>query len=253
MEEDIQPIAAVSSDQEETPEEPGKKGISGKQKAFIILLIMVLVCGWYGIRWWIKGQTHIETDNAFIEAKVVSISSRVPGTVTRVLVEDNQHVKAGDLLVELDEVDYRVRVAIAEAGVGVAENETSGEYLKAEGARATLQLAKARLEQAASDVKRGEALYKREVIPKEQLERLTTAQRIAESQVQEAREALKRALAEAGLENKGATKAKVLQNKAQLDEARCREEERPGEEGRVGGDVADCLLVERHGSQHEQQ
>jgi membrane fusion protein, multidrug efflux system len=196
-------------------------GNGKKRRAMIILLVAVLVCGWFGIRWWIKGKTHIETDNAFIEAKTVSISSKVSGTVKRVLVNDNQHVKKGDLLVELDEVDYQVQVAKAEAGVGVAENETGGEYLKAEGGRATVQSTKARFDQAELDLRRGEALYKREVIPKEQLDRLKTAQRVAESQLKEAQEAYKRALTEAGLAGKaGGNRAKVLQRQAQLREAR---------------------------------
>jgi membrane fusion protein (multidrug efflux system) len=68
-------------------------------------------------------------------------------------------------------------------------------------------------------MERGEKLFKREVIPKEQLDRLKTARRIAESQQREADENLKRALSEAGLGGKGGAKAKVLERKAQLNEA----------------------------------
>lgn len=198
---------------------PAKNGIRKRHKAFVFILIMVLICGWFGIRWWIRGKTHIETDNAFVEAKIVSLSSKVPGTVKRVLVNDNQFVKQGDLLMELDQNDYRVQVSKAEAGVGMAKNETGGEYQKAEGTRATVQLARARLDQAKLDLGRGEALFKREVIPREQLDRLKTAQRIAESQLKEAEEGLKRALAEAGLESGGGNRAKVLQSQARLEEA----------------------------------
>lgn len=201
------------------PTEPnGRNG--KKRRALVILLVVALVCIVYGAHWWIRAKTHIETDNAFIEAKTVSISSRVPGMVRRVLVEDNQHVKKGDLLVELDEVDYQVQVAKAEAGVNLAENETGGANLRAEGARATVQLAKARFDQAGLDLRRGEALYRREVIPKEQLDRLKTAFRVAESQLQEAQEAHKRALTEAGLSGRGDNRARVRQLQAQLRESR---------------------------------
>jgi len=206
--------------QPETALKKEKNGNGKKRRALLVLLIAALVCATLGMRWWIKSKTHIETDNAFIEAKTVAISSKVPGTVKRVLVEDNQHVKKGDLLVELDAVDYQVQVAKAEAGVGVAENETGGEYRKAEGAQATAQSAKARFDQAELDLRRSEALYKREVIPKEQLDRLRTAQRVAESQLREAQEAHKRALTEAGLSGNGGNRAKVLQRQAQLREAR---------------------------------
>jgi membrane fusion protein, multidrug efflux system len=171
------------------------------------------------LRWLIASSTRIETDNAFVEARVVSISPKIPGTVRRVLVKDNQYVKQGELLVELDEKDYQVRVSSAEAGVGMAENENRAEYQKSEGARAAVISAKARHNQALLDLKRGESLFSREVIAKEQLDRLTTASVVAEAQLKEAEESLKRALAEAGLSGKGGNRAKVLQRKATLEEA----------------------------------
>jgi membrane fusion protein (multidrug efflux system) len=134
-------------------------------------------------------------------------------------VNDNQLVKKGDLLVEIDPRDYQVQMAKAAAGVGVAENETGGEYLKAEAARAAWQSAGARQEQAVQDQERGEKLFGREVIPKEQLDRLKTARRVAESQLKEADEYLKRTQAEAGLGGKSGGRAKVLERKALLSEA----------------------------------
>jgi membrane fusion protein (multidrug efflux system) len=185
----------------------------------IILLMIIVIGGWIGLKMFISGRTHIETDNAFIEARVVPVSSKVSGTVTRVLVADNQLVKQGDLLVEIDQRDYQVQMAKAAAGVGVAENETGGEFLKAEAAKAAQQTARARNEQAQTDLNRGEKLFSREVIPKEQLERLRTGLRVAESQFKEADETLKRAQTEAGLAGKSGAKAKIMERKALLNEA----------------------------------
>ncbi len=211
--------APITADEAETAPNGAKNGVSRRHRALLVLLILFLVGGFLGLRWWIKGKTHIETDNAFIEANVVSVSSKVSGTVKEVLVKDNQFVRQGDLLVELDENDYRVQVSKAAAGVGVARNETSGDIQKAEGARATVQLTRAKLDQAQLDLQRGEALFSREVIPREQLDRLKTALRVAESQHQEAQEALKRALAEAGLTSGAGNQAKVLEKQAQLEQA----------------------------------
>jgi len=197
----------------------GKKPVSKKNKGMIMLLIIILAGGWLGLRMFVTSKTHIETDNAFIEARIVPVSSKVSGTVTRVLVNDNQFVKQGDLLVEIDPRDYQVQMAKAAAGVGVAENETGGEYLKAEAARAALQSARARHDQAVLDQERGEKLFGREVIPKEQLDRLKTARRVAESQLEESEENLKRTRAEAGLEGKSGAKAKVMERRAFLNEA----------------------------------
>jgi len=209
---------------ESTPPQPAKqapvkKAGSKRNRGLIVLLIIILIGGWVGLKMFITSQTHVETDNAFIEARVISVSAKVSGTVARVLVNDNQFVKQGDLLVEIDPRDYQVQMAKASAGVGVAENETGGEYLKAEAAGAAVQSAKARHDQAVLDLERGEKLFNREVIPKEQLDRLKTARRVTESQLKEAEENLRRARTEAGLGAKAAGRAKVLERKAQLNEA----------------------------------
>ena len=88
-----------------------KPVINKRQKALLVMLIIVIVGGWYGVTLFIKSKTHVETDNAFIEARIVPVSAKVSGTVARVLVNDNQFVKKGDLLLELDRNDYSLKVA----------------------------------------------------------------------------------------------------------------------------------------------
>ncbi|MBI5483577.1 MAG: HlyD family secretion protein, partial [Deltaproteobacteria bacterium] len=203
---------------DETGERPAKKiPANGKKyKAIAILLIIVAGASWAGLQLFIKSKTHIETDNAFVEARIVPVSARVSGSVARVLVKDNQLVRQGDLLLEIDQRDQRLLVSKAAAGVGMAVNESGGELLKAEAAKAAVQSAGARYDQAVLDHARGEKLFLREVISREQLDRLITAKRVTESQLKEAEEALKRAQAEAGAGDKGANRAKILQRKAQL-------------------------------------
>ncbi len=210
MAEETTTVEAVTA-----PKPAGNKKIKG----FVVLLTVILVGGYFGLKMFVTSRTHIETDNAFIEARIVQVSSKVSGTVARVLVNDNQLVKRGDLLLEIDGRDYQLQIAKAAAGVGMAENETGGERMKVEEARAALQSAKASFDQAAVDLHRAEKLFSRDVLPKEQLDRLTTVQRVSEAQLKEAEEALKRAQAEAGLAVTSGSKAKILQRKAQLDEA----------------------------------
>lgn len=223
MAEDTESPSTESQDSSETiPAESApdaKSGGNKKIKALIILLTVIIVGGWFGLRMFISSRSNIETDNAFIEARIVPVSAKVSGTVARVLVGDNQFVKQGDLLLEIDERDYRLQIEQAAAGVGVAENETGGEQMKVEGARAALQSARARFDQAVIDQDRATKLYSRDVLPKEQLDRTTTARRVGEAQLKEAAETLKRAQVEAGLSTKTGSKAKILQRKAQLDEA----------------------------------
>src|ERR1700690_1491956 len=64
------------------------------------------------------------TDDAFIDGYVTLVSSRVPGQVTRLLVVDNQAVKAGDVLVEIDPRDYAAGLAQARADLAVAQSQS---------------------------------------------------------------------------------------------------------------------------------
>jgi len=74
-----------------------------------------------GLLWWLHARKFEDTDDAQVDGYISSISARVPGTVVRVLVEDNQSVHPGDLLVELDTADLEVAVAQARAAVAQAE------------------------------------------------------------------------------------------------------------------------------------
>lgn len=196
--------------------------LTPQRKAALIMLALLLVGGWFGLRWLVHSRTNLATDNAFIEAQVHPVASRIAGTVVVVQVRDNQLVKAGELLLELDPTDYRVAAEKAEAAVGVAINETTGDASQVGATRAALQSARARRDQALLDTKRGESLFAREVIPKEQLERLRTGQKVADAQLREAEEQVKRAEALAGLNSGPGGQARVRQRQAELTETRLR-------------------------------
>jgi membrane fusion protein, multidrug efflux system len=139
--------------------------------------------------------------------------------VKRVVVIDNQFVHKGDLLVELDASDYQARVNTAAASLEMARNETSGDYAQVESAKASIGLATARLDQANLDLARGQALYAKEVIAKEQLDRLLTARRIAQMQLKEAQEAENHARALIGISGTGSKDARVAQKRGELETA----------------------------------
>lgn len=90
---------------------PAGKQRGGKRtRAGIILLAVIAIGLFMGTHWFLRSKTLITTDNAFVEAHIHAISPRVSGTVTAVPVMDNQFVKKGETLVELDPTDYEVRV-----------------------------------------------------------------------------------------------------------------------------------------------
>jgi membrane fusion protein (multidrug efflux system) len=204
---------------EEAVESRNGKGLSKKQRGGIALLI-ILVCGAaFGTQKWAKSKTHIETDNAFIESHIHSVSSRIPAMVKRVAVVDNQFVHKGDLLVELDPSDLQARQRTASASLEMARNETSGDYAQVESARASIGLARVKLDQANLDLRRGEALFAKDVIPKQQLERLHTATKVAQMELKEAQEAEQHAKAVLGLSGTGSRDARVAQKQGELETA----------------------------------
>jgi membrane fusion protein (multidrug efflux system) len=181
------------------------------------LLVLLVVLG--GLCMWYRSKALVETDDAFVESHVHVISPRVAGHVLRVLVKDNQRVGKGDLLVELDPAEYQAQVDRAAAVLALAENETSGDHAAVDQARAGVGQVRAVLEQAELDLQRGEALLAREVMPKEQVDRLRTAVRVASARLQESREALKRARAVIGQSARGG-EARIAQRRAELAAAR---------------------------------
>jgi membrane fusion protein, multidrug efflux system len=197
----------------------GKKRLNKKQRGGLVLLVLLICGAIFGVRQYVHAKTHIETDDAFIESHIHSISSRIPAMVKRVAVTDNQFVHKGDVLVELDDSDYRARMSTAAAALEMAKNETSGDYAQIESARATIGLSAAKLDQAELDLKRGEALFAKEVIPREQLEKLETAKKVAQMQLREAQEAERRAKAMVGVAANGSKSARIAQKQGELQTA----------------------------------
>ena len=80
-----------------------------------------------GIRYWLFARSHEDTDDAQVDADMVAVSSRVPGTVTATYVVDNQRVRKGDLVLELDPTDLKVALAQARAAVAQAEAQIASD------------------------------------------------------------------------------------------------------------------------------
>src|SRR5205085_5529342 len=87
-----------------------------KRPAFLIIAAIVLiVAAIFVIRYWLYARSHESTDDAFIDGHIIQLSPKVSGYVTKVYVTDNQEVKKGDLLIEIDPRDYEARLEQAQA------------------------------------------------------------------------------------------------------------------------------------------
>src|SRR5271170_1671319 len=83
-----------------------------------VVLVIVLIAA---VPWLIKVFTTVSTDDAYVNGHVTFVAPRVAGQVARVLVDDNNRVHKGDLLVQLDPEPLQVQVNIARAAVAAAQ------------------------------------------------------------------------------------------------------------------------------------
>jgi membrane fusion protein (multidrug efflux system) len=198
------------------------------------LLIGALVVGagglGYGGYWWRYAATHVWTDDAYVEGSIAIVSSKVSGRVTRVIVQDNQPVREGELLVEIDPRDYQAKADQARAGVASATaderaarsdvpltRETirtqidqaraalESAHVAVQSSHAAVQEARARLEakRAATAALKAEAVAARSVLRKVRLEldrmrRLVTDGFVSRREFEQAESAFE--TSEAGLE-----------------------------------------------------
>ncbi len=122
--------------------------------AFVVLavLTMVVLGGLAAYAYYTAGRE--QTDDAMVEADVVAVAPRTSGVVARVHVKDNQLVKQGDLVLELDDTDLRTRVAQARADLQTAAAQAEGAHAQARvvaaSARGGLQSAQAQVSSSSS-------------------------------------------------------------------------------------------------------
>jgi membrane fusion protein (multidrug efflux system) len=92
-----------------------------RRKALIVLPLLTGLAAIAGAFSFLSGANRETTDDAQVEGHVAYVAPHVAGQVKRVLVKDNQQVKAGDVLVELDDRDLNVRLASARADLAAAK------------------------------------------------------------------------------------------------------------------------------------
>ena len=128
-----------------------------KRRSVLIIAAVVLVLGAiFGVRYWLYSRSHESTDDAFIDGHIIQVSPKASGYVAKIYVSDNQQVKEGDLIAELDARDYEVKLQQAKAALdaGLAkENEAKTNVtLTRATSSASVQQARATVQKSRSDV-----------------------------------------------------------------------------------------------------
>ncbi len=206
---------------------PGARN-RGRLRAIFAAVTLVVILAGVLVYYFIFIDPYESTDDAFVEAHVTTVSPRVPGFVTRLLVDDNQQVKLGEPLVELDASDYQAReaqsqadLATAQAQLEQAKAQIAVDEAKAEQQRAALISAQAESERAAADLKRFESAGG-QAVSQSQLDLARTAARSTAATVQVVQAQSRAADAQVALSKVSvdAASARVKQAQASLDLAK---------------------------------
>lgn len=117
-----EPVVEKTEEQKPDGKKPGSNLI---KKILVAALVMTLLAvgSVFAYNTIQHVSTHEETDDAYVTGHLHQVSTRVNGTVEKVLVDDNEHVKAGQVLVVLDPKDYKVKVDQAMASLLQAEHQ----------------------------------------------------------------------------------------------------------------------------------
>jgi membrane fusion protein (multidrug efflux system) len=161
------------------PDQPSTK----KKIVLSIVGVLVVVLLFWGFQKWNYGRSHQTTDNAQVDGHIVPVLAKVGGYVKTVNVNENDHVNAGQLLVQLDDADYRVRFQQAQADLAAAEatgggsgfsGQAESQVQSATGQRSALDAqigaARANANKADQDLARARELAAKQIISNQQLD-----------------------------------------------------------------------------------
>jgi membrane fusion protein, multidrug efflux system len=173
-------------------------------------VVLLLIGAFYGVPYYYYAVSHEWTDNAFVEGHIVQVSPQVAGHVLTVSVTDNQPVKEGELLVEIDPRDYAARLAQARAALQAA-------LARFEAAQTNVELTQVT---ASADVRQTSAGVE---LAKSALQTARTRVTAARSQLEQARAQVMTALAQAEQERAQVTAGEAEAMRAEADVKRFQE------------------------------
>ena len=183
-----------AKDQAELPIEP-EATATGKKKSLpkLILAIFLILAVIAVIYYFLVYRFYESTDNAYLKADVTWVSPRVAGEITRLDVKNNQAVKAGQVLMQLDDRDTQARyqqasaiTQLKEAALDVQRQNIAGQQAMIAEAQAGLEAANAEMSRLKKDYNRYQQLLSEGVTTRQRLETVQSQYLSAVAQVKRA-------------------------------------------------------------------
>lgn len=186
------PLKPVASPQMNAAPQRKRKFTLRRLGVLIGAMLAVVAVSYYGWHYWTVGRFEESTDDAYVQADSSILAPKVSGYISAVLVDDNQPVKAGQLLAKIDDRDYQTALAQARANVAAAQADIDN-------LDATLKEQQAVIAQARATIDVDEANL---TFMQQDNERYATLARQGAGTVQAAQQAVsKRNIAQATLEH----------------------------------------------------
>lgn len=173
--------------------ETGKK--KSKKIIPVILGVLLLIGGIFGVKEYLYFSKHEDTDDAQIDADISPVVARVGGYVDAIMFEENEHVEKGQVLVKLDERDLQIRLEQAQAaqsgaaaGTNVAQAQISTTIANSSTAKANVEAAKVQVWKAEQDYKRYANLVQDGSVTQQQYEQAKAQHDAAQAAYQAAKD-----------------------------------------------------------------
>jgi membrane fusion protein (multidrug efflux system) len=128
------------------PVQPSKKDRIRRVLIAGAAVALLATASWYGWDYWTAGRFLVSTDDAYVKADNTTIAPKVSGYLNQVLVGDNQHVKAGQVLARIDDRDFKVALDQARADVAAAQAAVESKRAQLDVQQAMIDAARATLD-----------------------------------------------------------------------------------------------------------
>ena len=214
------PLAATEAMQPQAPL-PKRRSLRPLIFGAAALVIVGYGVSW-AYEWWTHGRFIVSTDDAYVGAPISTISTRVSGHIVEVAVSNNQAVHAGDLLVKIDDGDYRLAVESAgeridtqTASLSRVDKQIAQQSAVIDQARAQITAAKADAMRAELDYARAQKLAEADFNTRARLDQVLADRDRTAAALTSATAGL--AAAEAGIEVLKAQKIELEHSKAELE------------------------------------
>jgi membrane fusion protein (multidrug efflux system) len=211
----------ASNESIDSPAIEGKPRIAiGRIVKWAIFASVVAVGATVGWRYWRHAQLFVSTDNAYVNANMVQIAAQVSGPIVTIHVQDQQPVKARDLLFEIDARPYELAVETAQAQLELARQSTSQSSAAVAAANAQVAQRAAELRNAQTNERRIHDLITRNLVSQQSADSAATQAETAAAGVLAAEANLAQAqsaLGKIGDNNAGVRAAAARLEQAKLD------------------------------------